>query len=203
MMEKTEVPGFDRRGKAPESATKPKRKAQSPERDLNPEEEFQSAALTLIAGRWAEVWRTIPAAMADDDIEGVHDVRVASRRLRAAMDAAAYCFPERWYRRLHKQAKSITGALGAVRDRDVLIESLTAAREEAAGVERPGIDRLLARVERERTVARAEMEQFLVDLVESGLPGDVARRFGPAAAPTKLIDQLRTVVARETEERQR
>jgi CHAD domain-containing protein len=118
------------------------------------------------------------------------------------MDAAVDCFPERWYRRLHKQAKAITGALGAVRDRDVLMEALQAERATAPGVEWPGIDRLLDRLDRERTVARAEMEQFLADLAEGGLPGEVARRFGSAAAPPGLIDQLHAEVARVKEERQ-
>ena len=93
-------------------------------------------------------------ALAGEDIEGVHDVRVASRRLRAAMDVAAPVFPQRWYKALHRTAKEITGALGEVRDRDVLLEALRADREGAPLVERPGIDRIIDRVERERIAAR-------------------------------------------------
>ena len=35
----------------------------------------------------------VPVAIEGVDPEGVHDVRVASRRLRAAMDVAASAFP--------------------------------------------------------------------------------------------------------------
>jgi hypothetical protein len=96
-----------------------------------PSGEFVDAMRTLIGERWAAVWKTIPVALAGEDIEGVHDVRVASRRLRAAMDVAVECFPAGWYRPLHKSAKEITGALGEVRDRDVLLVALQEQRTAA------------------------------------------------------------------------
>ena len=153
------------------------------EPDLDPAQTYRSAMRELIAQRWGEVWRAVPVALAGEDIEGVHDVRVASRRLRAAMDVAVDCFPASWYRPLHRAAKEITGALGAVRDRDVLLEFLAAEHLKAPAEEWPGLDRLLARVERERAVARAEMETFFADLLARGVPRGAARRFGPAAAP--------------------
>ena len=133
----------------------------------------------LIAERWAAVWKAIPVALAGEDIEGVHDVRVASRRLRAAMDIAAPVFPRGWYRPLHRAAKAITTALGEVRDRDVLLGALAADRDAAPLAERPGIERLIARVERERADARVEMERFLREFLDGPIPGEVARRFGP------------------------
>lgn len=137
---------------------------------------------SLIGARWEEVWKAIPRAAEGADIEGVHDVRVASRRLRAAMDVAVPAFPASWYKPLHRAAKEITSELGAVRDRDVLIEYLTEAREEAPLNERPGIDRLIARIDRERTAAREEMEAFLVQLADKGLHDETRRRF-PVAGP--------------------
>jgi CHAD domain-containing protein len=138
---------------------------------------FRETMKKLIAERWDAVWRAIPVALEGTDIEGVHDVRVASRRLRAAMDIAAPVFPSGWYRSLHRAAKEITGALGEVRDRDVLLESLLADRESAPLAEHPGIDRLIARIERERAEARVEMERFLDHLLNGPLRGEVERRF--------------------------
>ena len=73
--------------------------------------------------------------------------------------------------------KEITSELGAVRDRDVMLEYLTAQRDAAPPNERPGIDRLIARIERERVAARAEMETFLHNLAERGLREETRRRF--------------------------
>lgn len=170
----------------PKQATvkgKGKPRPKSTEPALDPGASYRAGMRELIAHRWGEVWRAVPVALAGEEIEGVHDVRVASRRLRAAMDVATDCFPAAWYRPLHQAAKEITGALGEVRDRDVLLEALAAERAAAPAAEWPGVDRLVERIERERVVARAEMEAFLGGLVERGVPQAVVDRFGPAAAP--------------------
>jgi hypothetical protein len=149
---------------------------------------FRETMRALIAERWTVVWETIPVALAGEDTEGVHDVRVASRRLRAAMDVAAPVFPRPWYKALHRTAKEITGALGEVRDRDVLLEAWRADRIDAPLVEQPGIDRLLDRVERERAAARIEMESFLKGLLEGPVRGEVERRFGGASGKSETGD---------------
>jgi CHAD domain-containing protein len=131
----------------------------------------------LIGTRWEDVWKAVPRAAEGADIEGVHDVRVASRRLRAAMDVAAPAFPASWYKPLHKLAKEITSELGEVRDRDVMLQYLAAERESAAPNERPGIDRLIARIDRERIAARADMETFLQELANRGMREETRRRF--------------------------
>ena len=158
-------------------------KAKGDERRLDPGQSYRSAMRDLIAERWGKVWEAVPVALAGEDIEGVHDVRVASRRLRAAMDVAVGCFPIGWYAPLHRTAKAITGALGEVRDRDVLLEHLREERESAPAAERAGLDRLIARVERERVAARVKMEAYLAGLEAAGVPAEAARRFGPAAGP--------------------
>lgn len=139
---------------------------------------FCEAMRAAIDERWRTVWATLPASIAGEDIEAVHDTRVASRRLRAAMDAGAPCFPGRWYRPLHAAARDLTSALGAVRDRDVLLQAFGAERDAAPAAEAPGIDRLIGRLERERVTARAEMEAHLEAMLAGPLPAETARRFG-------------------------
>jgi CHAD domain-containing protein len=85
---------------------------------------------------------------------------------------------------LHAIAKEITGELGAVRDRDVLLDHLHAERERIPANERTGLDRLITRVERERETARQEMLAYLARLESEGVAEETARRFGmQAAAP--------------------
>ena len=112
----------------------------------------------------------MPVAIEGSDPEGVHDVRVASRRLRAAMDVAVGCFPDAWYKPLHRAAKDITGALGEVRDRDVMLEFLAGEREKVPAGERAGIDRLIARLTSERDAARERMLVFLEDVNRAASP---------------------------------
>jgi CHAD domain-containing protein len=143
---------------------------------------FRDEMRTAIAERWHAVWAEASRLADPADYEAVHDVRVASRRLRAAMDAGARCFPHGWYRRLQRDARSLTRELGVVRDRDVQLQALIAECDAAPAVERAGIDRLIARIERERTAARSEMIEFLRDLDDRGVADETARRFGPTPA---------------------
>ena len=149
---------------------------------LEPDGPFCSAMRDLIADRFDTLWKKIPAAVTGEDIEGVHDVRVASRRLRAAMDVAVDCFPAEWYRPLHKEAKGITRALGSVRDLDVQIEALAFQRLNSPPEEWPGIDRLLHRLERERDDKRDQMLKFLEEIEARDVANEVADRFGRQAS---------------------
>jgi hypothetical protein len=151
---------------------------------------FRETVSALIAERWQIVLAAIPIALEGEDTEGVHDVRVASRRLRAAMDIAAPAFPGKWYTALHRTAKEITGALGEVRDRDVLLEALREDRNAAPLAEHPGIDRLIDRVERERAAAREEMERYLKQLLNGPLWREIERRFGTSEAATSGSNAL-------------
>ena len=143
---------------------------------------FRDAMRTLIDERWQDVWKAMPAAIEGANIDGVHDVRVASRRLRAAMDVAAPAFPKGWYKPLHRSAKEITSALGEVRDRDVILERLQEQRAAASPADWPGIDRLITRIDSERIVARAAMEEYLANLMHGPLQAEVERRFASRAA---------------------
>lgn len=138
---------------------------------------FRDAMRALIHERWQEVWKVMPAAIEGADNEGVHQVRVASRRLRAAMDVAAPAFPKGWYKPLHRSAKEITSSLGEVRDRDVILERLQERRSAASPADWPGIDRLINRIDRERILARAAMETYLASLMHGPLRDEVERRF--------------------------
>jgi CHAD domain-containing protein len=146
---------------------------------LAPDQPFCTAMRDLIAVRFEALWKAVPAAVAGDDIEGVHDVRVASRRLRAAMDVAVECFPSDWYRPLHRTAREITGALGAVRDLDVQIEAFAFERLNSPPEEWQGIDRLLTGLEAEREIARQSMLEFLAEVDAVDIAGEAAQRFCP------------------------
>lgn len=145
--------------------------------EFDPDQPFRAAMRDAIALQWAAVWKAMPEVIAGEDPEAVHKMRVASRRLRAAMDVATDCFPRKWYRPLHKTAKAVTRALGDVRDRDVQLAELAGERERASDTERPGIDYLIAGIRRDRKKARKAMIRFLDRLDADGIPKRTKRRF--------------------------
>jgi CHAD domain-containing protein len=82
--------------------------------------------------RFEEVVESREAALDFSDIEGVHQMRVATRRLRSALRDFLPLVKKRPLRGVRKTLKQIADALGAVRDEDVAIlalENLQSAAE--------------------------------------------------------------------------
>ena len=78
------------------------------------------------------------------DIERLHDMRVATRRLRAALEIFAPCFPRKQrLRAALKEVKAIADALGERRDRDVAIEALEAFAAQVGAADRVGVAALI------------------------------------------------------------
>ncbi len=63
----------------------------------------------------------IEGVVKGEDVEYVHKIRVASRRIRAALPLFKECLPSKKYRKWLKQIKRITQFFGEARDLDVQI----------------------------------------------------------------------------------
>lgn len=110
-----------------------------------------------------------------EDIEAVHDMRVGSRRLVAAMRVFAACFPDRQYRALLREAQRVTRLLGAVRDLDVILDYYRREAQEAPPAESLGIRYLLTVRAAEHRRARRPMLAALEELARSDYPGRLRR----------------------------
>ncbi|HWQ05438.1 MAG TPA: CHAD domain-containing protein [Longilinea sp.] len=122
------------------------------------------------------------------DIEAIHRMRVASRRLRAALPifgpAVAAKKHEEWTRTI----RELTVALGAARDCDVQIEHVQAFfLEQPPGIIRSGIRRLLLRLRQRRLRLQLAVDQALTDLVKSDVPMEMERKLHP------LLEGMETV----------
>jgi CHAD domain-containing protein len=95
------------------------------------------------------------------EIEGVHDMRVATRRLRAALEVFGPCFPRKRHKALLREVKAVADALGERRDRDVAIASLLVFAESMPAPDRPGIDSLIDRYRAEQRRANEALEPFV------------------------------------------
>jgi CHAD domain-containing protein len=97
------------------------------------------------------------------DIEGVHDMRVASRRLRSALRDLAHYFTGR--KGPQKQLKEIARSLGAVRDEDVAIVALKRLRHQAEEAEEvsAGMKQLIEERHRRQELAREHLQLAISD----------------------------------------
>jgi CHAD domain-containing protein len=95
------------------------------------------------------------------DPEDVHQFRVATRRLRAFLRAGSDLVDAGWAGETRTELSWLGGALGAVRDRDVLIERFRSEAEELDEIDRKALEPFFAALDAERDAARAELPAVL------------------------------------------
>ncbi len=125
------------------------------------EESFSASAAQVIEVRAAEVFAHSDGVLNMDDIEPLHDMRVATRRLRAALEVFDSCFPRKRHRKALKRVKKLADALGERRDRDVAIESLEGMLDGTPEADRPGIEALIGRLREEQRQANDDLRPHL------------------------------------------
>lgn len=96
-----------------------------------------------------------------EDIEALHDMRVATRRLRAAVRLFGPFLPEKEVRRLESGLKRTGRILGPVRDLDVMLDKTRADAERYEQLQPGDLDPLLRAWEKERDACRKEMIEYL------------------------------------------
>jgi CHAD domain-containing protein len=136
-----------------------------------------------------------------DDIEDVHDMRVATRRMRSALRMLDPYYKGKTVRVFRAQLKKIADALGAVRDLDVLIHDLEqfgAARDVslAGTIALLDAERQDARKRLHRVLDRANYAHFVGDFgTFLTTPGARARSIdGDGPVPSQLRHLLPTLV---------
>jgi CHAD domain-containing protein len=102
-----------------------------------------------------------PGTRLGEDIEELHDMRVATRRMRSAFRVFSPYFDPDALRPFLKGLKRTGGALGSVRDLDVFMEKAQRYLDGLPEEERSGLDPLLANWRGEREAARAQMLNYL------------------------------------------
>jgi CHAD domain-containing protein len=123
-----------------------------------------------------------PGVRVGDDREDLHQLRVATRRLRSVLKTAAPCLERSWVDEMRSELAWFGGELGPARDLDVLIAHL---HEEADELE-PGDQRALEPLfdklgqdraeERGRVVEATHSKRYLallasIEAAAAGLPG--------------------------------
>lgn len=136
--------------------------------DISPDETLEVCARQIIVNYFHQMMSYRAGAKAGSDIEFVHEMRVTSRRLRAAMDNFADCFPEKAFKKHYKKIKLITQTMGAVRDLDVLIARFEKELETLPEAEQADIRRLIEHLQQEREDARKPMLTLFTELEETG-----------------------------------
>jgi triphosphatase len=121
---------------------------------LSPQMTAQEAFRLIAIECLRQMLANRPAVIAGE-VEGVHQMRIALRRLRAAMSSFSDVIADRDLRRIKSELRWITGELGPARDLDVFVSDVLAPLRDQSS-KKPGVSGLVRDFERRRARARKE-----------------------------------------------
>lgn len=134
-------------------------------------------AAEVLLGRFEEIAELRGAALNSEDIEGVHAMRVATRRLRSALRDFASLMRRRPMKKVKRDLKRLADALGAARDQDVAIVALERLQSEAKDEQiKNGIGKLID----ERGAAREHAQLDLMETLAVTVVEELQIRFSAA-----------------------
>ena len=173
---------------------------------LAPDANLGDAVRAAVADALQRLVRNDPLARLGD-AEGIHQVRVAFRRLRSDLRTLGGAVDPSWRQRIEPKLRATGAALAAARDLDVLIDHL---REDAAG-SRSAVAPLFTALARRREHAHAEMgatldspayPQLLEELVaaiDEAPAGPAAGEPASTALPRLALEAFRRLERRATD----
>jgi CHAD domain-containing protein len=156
---------------------------------------------TLLGKRLQKLESSLKFSAAGDPIEAVHDLRVASRRLRAFGVVFREQIGTKVQARLEKKLKRVTQSAGSTRDWDVQMGLLEGRIERAASdFERACLEHLLEHFDAERSTAATNAEKRLrkldVTSLSSALASALDDALGSLRSPEMQRSQAREVLLR-------
>ena len=118
-----------------------------------------AAALVALTGRLDVVTYYLPQAaeFSQDDIEYVHQLRVATRRSVATIQIFRHLLPGRRSRKIQKILRRLRRAAGSARDLDVLYQRLSG---ETNLQHKPGMKKVLKRISRCRKESQLPLREI-------------------------------------------
>src|SRR5438067_3282702 len=160
----------------------------APAVELDADADVRSAFPLLLAAALDHLMVNQPAAIRGEQVEGVHQMRVAIRRLRSLLMLFEPCLEPCTASRFEAELKRLGQVLGAARDWDVFVtETLPAITEDGAdrhwiGMlrDRAGEKRHAAHQAATKAILESEFARFVLALSAWSRCGDVAFRDGEA-----------------------
>jgi CHAD domain-containing protein len=136
---------------------------------VEPDEPYRAAGARIVRVRTTELFAHAEGVLDTRDIERVHDMRVASRRLRAVLEIFEPVFPQGDFKTVLRDVKALADALGERRDPDVHIEAMEELEAAVQAANRPGIETLVKRQRARQAAGNATLQAALEHTREADL----------------------------------
>ncbi len=120
---------------------------------VNPQEALRSNAPLMLHTRLEELYQFAPYISDPANVDELHNMRIAAKRLRYTLEIFAPCFSGKEFDRVYTQAKTIQEQIGEIHDRDVrgpLLQAFLDSHAHSRPEIRPGLERLIQSQQSER-----------------------------------------------------
>jgi CHAD domain-containing protein len=157
-------------------------------------------ALRTFAGLGAALFG-YEASARTGDVDGVHDMRVTTRRLRVALSNFAPCLERELRRELKLRFEQLADALGRVRDLDVMLEALVSLKSALPPSRHAMTAELAVRLRRRRRYHLRKLNEYFDGADYSGLKETYARVLEVLERPLphdQLLNDGKTIQDQET-----
>jgi CHAD domain-containing protein len=142
----------------------------------------------IIKKHLASLEAQIEGVKAAEDIEAIHQMRVASRRMRSALAIFSPCFRKPIIKSILKDVRGVTSALGEARDLDVHLEYIKGeAANYASSRLAPGIRRLILRLTQKRQDIQAHVTHAMEKFIKDDVIGELREWSAPLLANTQGV----------------
>lgn len=139
---------------------------------FNPDQELNICLRKILRTRFNEMYSYEKGTIEAADIEYLHDMRVSSRRVQAALKIFRDAFSRKKFNAIYSQLRTAIRALGEVRHYDVLIDMLNEFRKKLADKDKKAFDLLIIRQNTIREQKRKVLLITLKQLEKSGFKED-------------------------------
>ena len=141
--------------------------------DVFVDETFAEAGQKMLRERARKLFEWRDEVLKNQESEAVHKMRVATRRLRATLDAFESCSKPGQFKRVYRQIKEMADVLGSARDTDVMLQGLRETHEQVASDEQAGVKWLIERLTTYRELRQEDLEAFFETLDENELQHEI------------------------------
>lgn len=135
---------------------------------LNPDQPLEVCLQKILRTRFGEMISFESGTIAGTDIEALHDMRVASRRLQAVLKIFRGAFPKRKFKSEYIEIRGLIRALGEVRDSDVMIDKMEKFRSAQNTADSRALDLYVIRKKMERQEKRKVLIQHIYNINKAG-----------------------------------
>ncbi len=141
--------------------------------EIRPGQKLERFAAESLLSQLEALLKEIDGVLEAKDLEHVHRMRVASRRLRTRLKLFESCLPGKKASEWPREMKRITRALGKARDKDVQIKVVKEFLASASARDQPGLKRLLLRFAQSRIRLQKRVVKAISQFRESGVVQDM------------------------------